>query len=267
MIKKTIFLVSVLCNFFLICMIYNPKKMSLADVAVSISSVGIEKDYNFFYKRYGSPYSDEMNYVTDGDLSFLYDLNERSFFLFDSNGPIFSYVKDDINIYSKNFNGSFYDRYSGITSFDRKLSVLSYYNDKNIMMGGVESFPEIILNVTKETSDDASSMAYILQDAELVGIYKSGRECKFLDSEGLYFACCANDLNSDVESYHYWPFNEKRWGKNRNQERQQIYDQACNEFYKSGVEPDSKQRKELGEYFLNQNIDAFIKSLKTFQKN
>lgn len=78
--KKTIFLVSVLCNFFLICMIYNPKKMSLADVAVSISSVGIEKDYNYFYDRYGSPYSDEMNYVTDGDLSFLYDLNERSFF-------------------------------------------------------------------------------------------------------------------------------------------------------------------------------------------
>lgn len=270
MINRVVLLISLLLNIKLMYVVLYTEKISLTNIAVNSKNSRPGKDYKLFYESYGVPFNNKMNAITGDDLSFLYDLKEHSLFLFDSNGPIISYVNNDINIYAKNFNGSFYDRSPGVASLYRGTNFLSYYNGTELKVGELNSFPEAVYNVLENTIDDSSSMNYILNDSRLDKIYKNGKRCLPLNTEISYFACCAvsasleSKNNNLAEGFVYRPFNNTRWGKigPKGYLSQEVFDQACHELYKSGIEPDLALSKKLGAHFFDSDLEGFKEELR-----
>lgn len=267
MIKNVIFAASIALNGLLINILYFPKTMTLAEVASKHSN---SKNYDEYYQSLGSYFTQDMRSLAGDKMSILYNESKGVLYLYDGDGPILGYGSNSVEVYPLDFKGSFHDRAPGMLYFERDLNVLSYYNGDRFKIGSLDAYPELILD-TSEKEVNVGLPYYLERDPgnKVEGIFKGGQECKFIEPDTNYFACCSAAQDFDgysktlAEGFVYWPFNEPRWLKikeNANLD-QGVFDQVCNALYDSKISPDHELRRRLGEHFINLDTDGFKNEL------
>lgn len=265
--RKVLVLFSIALNLVLIALLCFSDKKALADIASSKSAL---KNYEEYYQSLGSYFTKSMYSITGKRISVLYNSDEGVLYLYNENGPILAYGGDSVEIYPPDFKGQFHDRGPNMVYYDRDSNVLSYYDGSYLKIGALGSYPEVILNTEKKTVD-AGLLPYLEGDPEnkIEKIFKGNKECKFLEPEVPYFACCLIEDRSEenqssiAEGYVYLPANKPRWNKIKEAGRldQSLFDYTCNELYRLEIYPDHELRKELGKHLFDMNHDAIKKEL------
>lgn len=271
--KKNILIVALLVmNGVLLYLLYFPERKTLADVAAQHSG---SKDYVGFYRSLGSYFNRDMMYLPGDKISILYEPSEGLLYLYDADGPVLGYASNSVEIYPPDFDGSFHDRAPGMVYYERDLSVLSYYDGSRLKIGHLSNYPELVLD-TRDNKTDVGLPSFLEAGSgnRVESIFKSGKECRFIEPDVTYFACCSVEQESSnvsalAEGYVYWPFNKPRWFKIKKNARldQALFDSVCNEIYKDDIFPDRALRKKLGEHFMNLDLEGVKKELRRTEKS
>lgn len=271
--KKNLFIVALLVlNGVLLYALYFPERKTLADVAAQYSA---SKDYVGFYRELGSYFNGDMMYLKGDKINILYEPSKGLLYLYDADGPILGYASNSVETYPSDFDGGFHDRAPGMVYYERDLNVLSYYDGSRLKIGYLSSYPELVLDAKDNKTDiGLSSFLEAGPGNRVESIFKNGKECRVIEPDVTYFACCSveqesSNTSSLAEGYVYWPFNKPRWFKIKKNAKldQAFFDGVCNEIYKADIYPDHVLRKKLGEHFMSLDLEGVKKELQRAEKS
>lgn len=216
--SRILFVAMATLNIFLMAYVFNPNEMSLAGVAASNGKT----DSEAFYNELGPFFSGKFRYVEGGGVSILYSKDGEAVYVYNERGPILAYSYNSVEVYPEEAGGSFHDVIPGMLYYDRDINVLSYYSGQQLKIGGLDSFPELILDASK--NDSGYGLLYKMEGNgrnETHKLIRNGRECGLLNNDVYYMACCHKDKARNdreitaVEGYLYEPFDlgRSRWRK------------------------------------------------------